>query len=214
METEKIRIKGLFTIILLILAVELVMGFWASRNPSHRLAVLGIARIIETAGIILSVVHMGNGLNAIGLYMSGIRVGIIRGAVWSFGFGLIALLAGLLLFLIGMEPLHLIASGLPEKLNERVMIFLVGGIIGPVAEEVFFRGVCYTFFRRWGVIIAIILTTVVFVSAHFVQSIVPVPQIVGGILFAVAYECEKNLMVPIIIHITGNLSIFFLSLLN
>jgi membrane protease YdiL (CAAX protease family) len=31
---------------------------------------------------------------------------------------------------------------------------------------------------------------------------------IGGILFAVSYEVEKNLLVPITIHSLGNLAIF------
>ena len=36
---------------------------------------------------------------------------------------------------------------------------------------------------------------------------------IGGILFAVAYEMEKNLLVPITIHVLGNLAIFTLALI-
>jgi membrane protease YdiL (CAAX protease family) len=35
---------------------------------------------------------------------------------------------------------------------------------------------------------------------------------VGGIVFAVAYEVEGSLMVPITIHVLGNMAIFALSL--
>lgn len=41
----------------------------------------------------------------------------------------------------------------------------------------------------------------------------PMPQITGGILFAMAYEKEENLIVPITIHILGNIAIFSLALL-
>jgi hypothetical protein len=39
-------------------------------------------------------------------------------------------------------------------------------------------------------------------------------QAVGGILFAVAYEVERSLLVPITIHVLGNLAIFSLSLFS
>jgi membrane protease YdiL (CAAX protease family) len=42
---------------------------------------------------------------------------------------------------------------------------------------------------------------------------IPITQLIGGILFAVAYEIEKNLLVPITIHFMGNLAIFTLSFL-
>jgi hypothetical protein len=39
-------------------------------------------------------------------------------------------------------------------------------------------------------------------------------QIVGGVLFAIAYEIEGNLMTPITIHSLGNLAIFTISLVT
>jgi hypothetical protein len=43
---------------------------------------------------------------------------------------------------------------------------------------------------------------------------IPLAQVVGGIVFAVAYEIEGSLMVPITIHVLGNLAIFTLSLMS
>ncbi len=81
-------------------------------------------------------------------------------------------------------------------------------LIGPIAEEIFFRGILYGFFRRWGAPTAIVLSTLLFVLPHTSGSIIPVTQLIGGILFAVAYEVEKNLLVPMLIHCLGNLAIF------
>ncbi|MBW2341949.1 MAG: CPBP family intramembrane metalloprotease [Deltaproteobacteria bacterium] len=43
---------------------------------------------------------------------------------------------------------------------------------------------------------------------------IPLPQVVGGIVFAVAYEIEGSLMVPITIHVLGNLAIFMRSMMS
>ena len=48
---------------------------------------------------------------------------------------------------------------------------------------------------------------------HVVLCVIPL-QMIGGILFAVAYEMEKNLLAPITIHILGNLAIFILTLIT
>jgi membrane protease YdiL (CAAX protease family) len=93
-----------------------------------------------------------------------------------------------------------------------LLFVLIGGVLSPVTEEIFFRGILYGFFRRWGVFIALVLSTGIFLLAHPLRSGIPVPQLVGGILFAVAYEVEGCLMVPITIHCLGNLSIFSISL--
>ena len=72
----------------------------------------------------------------------------------------------------------------------------------------------YGFLRWWGVVIALVLSTLMFVLPHVAFSKIPLVQVVGGIVFAVAYEIEGSLMVPITIHVLGNLAIFTLSLMS
>ena len=72
----------------------------------------------------------------------------------------------------------------------------------------------YGFFRRWGVVVAIVVSTGVFVLAHPISQGFPIPQAVGGIVFALAYEIEGSLMTPIVIHVLGNLALFTLSLMS
>ena len=89
------------------------------------------------------------------------------------------------------------------------MLYIVGAIIGPIAEEIFFRGLLFTYLRHWGMIPALILSTAAFVLIHPVQGMA-VTQIIGGLLFGISFEFEKNLMVPIVIHVAGNTAIFTL----
>ena len=88
------------------------------------------------------------------------------------------------------------------------MFLLIGGVVSPITEEIVFRGILYGYLRQWGMLTAIFGSTVLFVLAHSIQGVFPLTQIVGGIVFAVAYERERNLLVPIVIHILGNLAIF------
>lgn len=99
--------------------------------------------------------------------------------------------------------------------GEFILFFLVGGIISPITEELFFRGVIYGFLRRWGAISAVVFSSLAFVLAHHMVStgLLFIP-FTGGIVFALAYEIEKNLMVPITLHVLGNLAIFVLSSLS
>ncbi len=36
---------------------------------------------------------------------------------------------------------------------------------------------------------------------------IPVIQIIGGLLFAISYEREKNILAPVVIHVSANLSL-------
>ena len=55
------------------------------------------------------------------------------------------------------------------------------------------------------------VSTAIFAALHAVHGL-PLVQITGGIVFAVAYETTGNLTVPMVIHVAANCAIFALSL--
>jgi membrane protease YdiL (CAAX protease family) len=137
--------------------------------------------------------------------------GLVRGLIWSVCFGIAAVVLFAVLLVAGVNPLKLVRTPMPSAPWQVFIFFLVGGVIGPVWEEIFFRGIIFGFFRHWGVYAAILISTALFVLPHYDGHHLPLTQIVGGIVFAVAYEKEKNLMVPVTIHCLGNLAIFSLT---
>jgi membrane protease YdiL (CAAX protease family) len=173
---------------------------------------LGVVRMLEIGLIVFIVCRYGDGLSPLGLSRSQVLPGLKKGLVWSALFGLAAILVGILLYAAHISFLPFIKTPLPKEDQALLWFLIVGGLVAPVAEELFFRGLVYGFLRRWGVIMAVAGTTLVFVAAHGLVSRVPVTQAVGGIVFAIAYETGGSLMVPITIHILGNMAIFSLSL--
>ena len=159
------------------------------------------------------VLFWGGGLSSVGLARSRLVPAIKRGLIWSIGFGVVAGLGFAVLFLAGINVLTAIQARLPTQYTDVILYFLVGALVGPVAEELFFRGLLYGFFRRWGVVAAVILSTLLFVLPHAISQRIPITQVVGGIVFAVAYEVEGSLMAPILIHVLGNMAIFSISIL-
>ncbi len=214
MEAGTIKIKTLIISLGAVIAVEVVARVGIRPGAYNPMIVSGAVRLLQAGLIIIIVLIREKGLSSIGLSLTKTLPGLKRGLTWSAGFGLITLLGFALIFAIGLNPLTLIHTHLPANPDDIALFFLVGGLIGPVAEEVFFRGILYGFCRRWGAPAAIILSTLAFVLAHPIFPAIPVTQVVGGILFAVAYEVEKNLMVPITIHALGNMAIFTLSLVG
>jgi hypothetical protein len=134
--------------------------------------------------------------------------GFKKGLIWSACFGIAAIVLFVLLYLTGINALRMLYSPLPHPKLLVLLYLLVGGVIGPVAEEIFFRGILYGFFRQWGVYTAVALSTLLFVLPHLTGGNLPFTQIVGGVVFAIAYEREQSLLVPITIHCLGNLAIF------
>ncbi len=197
-----------------ILAVECLAVLFG-KTQLNNMIIIGAARCIEI-GLLLFIVYRveTNGIQVLGIHLSQVRRPLLRGVLWSLGFGLVVILAALFLKLAGIEPLGLIATKLTLSRFSLLAFFLVGGIISPVAEEMFFRGVLFGYLRRWGVWTAMGGSTLLFVLAHAPGRGIPLPQLVGSLLFAWAYEKEKNLLVPITIHVLGNLAIFTISLIK
>jgi membrane protease YdiL (CAAX protease family) len=175
--------------------------------------VLAAARLLQILLIILIVVPWGKGLPSIGMARSEMVSGLKKGLLWSAAFGALVSISCVGLFAAGRNPLTLLKAPLPTHTVDLVLFFIVGGIVGPVAEELFFRGILYGFLRRWGVIVALILSTLIFVLCHPIGHGIPITRLVGGFLFALAYEFGGSLLVPITIHALGNLAIFTLSLM-
>jgi len=214
MEAKKVELKTLLISLGTVLGVEFLTKEMISTGLYHSMIFLGVLRLVETILVLLIVSVWGKGVSSIGLSPRTLVTGLRRGLIWSACFGAITALAFVVLFFAGIDPLGIIRVQLPSGSREIIIYFMVGGIVGPVAEEVIFRGVLYGFLRRWGVVLAVTVSTLVFVLVHSSAFHgIPLTQAVGGILFALAYEKEQNLMAPITLHVLGNSAIFALSLI-
>jgi len=213
MEAKKITLKtGLVSIAAGLIAEALlnpaVTAIFISPLPG-----LGITRVAEIFLLIFIAIKLEKSAAALGLIPGNIFGGIKKGLIWSAWFGIAAMVLIVLLYLAGLDALRMLYSPLPYTKALIIIYLLIGGVIGPLAEEIFFRGILYGYLRRWGIYTAVTVSTLLFVLPHLAGSILPVTQLVGGIVFALAYEKEKNLMVPITIHCLGNLAIFSIGLL-
>jgi uncharacterized protein len=180
-----------------------------------------VARVIDIVTMFLVFQLSPGGTTALGLSTQKMLYRFKRGILWSILFGAASGCIGIILFLSGMNPLKLIHMAMPRGAYEILLFYIVGGIIGPVAEEMFFRGIIYGYLRTqlvhqnatFGILIAGSISTIVFVLAHSGASGIPLPQLAGGILFVVAYEVEGSLIAPMVIHSIGNMALFTLSLI-
>ena len=211
MEANRITLKTLAISIAAVFAMETVFRLAMSGQSGSPLPALGISRTMEALCLLYIARRFGKNPNAIGLSRSSMLPGLAKGLIWSVCFGIAAGILFLVLFAAGIDPLKFINTPLPSAPYQIFIFFLVGGIIGPIWEEIFFRGIIFGFFRRWGVYAAILISTALFVLPHYDGHHLPLTQIVGGIVFSIAYEKEKNLMVPVTIHCLGNMAIFSLT---
>jgi len=180
--------------------------------PTRALLILGGIRAAEAALILFVVFRYHHRLSPVGLEPGTLIPGLIRGLIWSAGFGVAAAACMAAFLVFNVDAFGVVRMSFPVHGAGLAAFYLTGGIIGPIAEEIFFRGVVFGFFRRWGFWVAVCISTGLFVAAHLSGTRIPVTQLAGGVVFAVAYEKTGSLMAPVMIHILGNLSIFTLAL--
>jgi len=210
-EANQVTVKTLALSVAAVALVEAGLVFSkAAFNPMLR---LGAARLLELGFMVWIVQVVGGSVVSIGLDPPRWLAGLRRGFIWSAGFGALSGIAFGVLYVAGLNPLTFVRTALPKNSPDLLFFFLVGGIVAPAAEEIFFRGILYGFLRRWGFAVALVLSTAAFALPHGLSHGFPLVQVAGGILFAAAYEIEKNLLVPVTIHCLGNLAIFALSAL-
>jgi len=213
MEAKKITLKTVLVSIAAVLIAEALLNPAVTAIFISPLPGLGITRVAEIFLLIFIAIKLEKSAAALGLIPGNIFGGIKKGLIWSAWFGIAAMVLIVLLYLAGLDALRMLYSPLPYTKALIIIYLLIGGVIGPLAEEIFFRGILYGYLRRWGIYTAVTVSTLLFVLPHLAGSILPVTQLVGDIVFALAYEKEKNLMVPITIHCLGNLAIFSIGLL-
>ncbi len=207
MATITLTSRAFFTGIAAVVILEAAfhrLGFESGSTGAW--ALVGL-RLLEFTSILVLVKLLGHGLKTFGIARATLGRDIFRGSVWCVSFALCALMGMGGLQLAGINPLMLFSDPIPSDPWHAAAYLAGAGCIGPLAEELFFRGLIFGFLRHWGAWVAIIGSTAFFALCHFTGSNIPATQIVGGLVFALAYEREKSLMAPLMIHMSGNLAI-------
>lgn len=211
MGSAQISTTFLLKSLLAVAVLEAAAAVLAAVVPLPRLWLIAATRTMQLAAVLFLSRRQPGGWQTLGLDRSTLAPGIRHGLIWSTGFAAAAGLLFLVFSMAGENPLAMIRSPLPAAPADKALFFFVGGIVAPAAEEVVFRGLIFGYLRRWGLAAAILISTGMFAAIHTGVTF-PVTQIVGGVVFALAYHTGGSLMAPIVIHTLGNLAIFALSL--
>lgn len=92
-----------------------------------------------------------------------------------------------------------------DNLPQFAVLLVGAGILAPMAEELFFRGLLYNWFRqRSGVGVSVWVSSLLFGLAHFDSVTVMVSSLMMGVVLALAFERTKSLWVSIFIHVANN----------
>ena len=87
------------------------------------------------------------------------------------------------------------------------LTLLVAGLAVPFGEELLYRGVLYTWLRRWGIVIAASGSALIFGFTHGLNVVFPATVLLG-VLLALAYERSGSIWPGVVGHVVYNLLVF------
>jgi len=100
--------------------------------------------------------------------------------------------------------MDLIAPSGPLPLNF-VVTLLGAGVLAPIAEELYFRGLIFRWFRaRFNFWVAVVVSSAIFAAGHADSVGVVASSFVLGLLLAAVYDRSRSLWLSIAIHAVNN----------
>ncbi|MDQ7004373.1 MAG: CPBP family intramembrane metalloprotease [Ghiorsea sp.] len=113
--------------------------------------------------------------------------------------------------LYAVQPIWFTYVQLPSWLYGMLGLLLMV-VLAPIVEEIIFRGLLYRMLReRWGVGVSVLVSAAFFSLVH--HGLLLSPQLVGGVIFALAYEWSRSLWIAIGLHMGANAAVYVLSIL-
>jgi membrane protease YdiL (CAAX protease family) len=216
-------IREIAVVLLLVYFLQILFGI-CSRNFVHHLLLPPWIRDPEVAlffstGIVQTIAFIGlvlwfalgrhkSRLAALGLRPCSWKTLLVAGLLGGSGlFFLVILVAALFsqIFPFSPEPQPFARVLLrAQDWRELVIPLIIGGILAPAGEEVYFRGFVYPYLRsRLGCSFAVVVSAVFFAALHF-DLFRFLPLTLGGVGLALIVETTGSLFPAILAHGTWN----------
>jgi uncharacterized protein len=172
------------------------------------------ARVVQNAGLILVQLSYLIPLIVIFAYrrVDPLSLGFGRFDWGTLGLGCGLLIASylvilghnILLTLLGVNTQGEQILQLFAALDSPIWFIVVGVIVAPVVEELFFRGFLFQGFRqKYGWVNGALLSSAVFAVAHL-DPVALIPTFILGILLAYMYHRTDSVWIPILLHVLVN----------
>jgi len=148
----------------------------------------------------------GQSIRVLGMDKSKLTKDLIIGICVS----LLGHIIGIIFYLLIKQvrpDFHLASSPILKEypsISASFAIFIVAAIFwSPIVEEIIYRGILYSVFRKkYGAYIGIVITSLLFSLIHF--TIAP-GFILTGIILGILYEKTESIITPTAAHITHNI---------
>jgi len=135
METkETINLKTVVLIVFFLIVIELLLSHVLQGLINKTIIIIGLIRISQVISVLL-ILYMRNDTGLFsGFKKDDVFHGLKRGLVWSFGFGVCVIIAGICLYVSGADPFQMFRANPSTKLQDVLLLYGVGSLIAPIAD--------------------------------------------------------------------------------
>ena len=208
-----------FGVFLLILLNAALLVF-VSRGNSVQLAQnagIAVAELAYLLPVVLILAwrrvswkHLGFGRFSWGTL--GIGCGLLAAAY------MVIILHNLVIMLLGIDTQGDQIMKIFDSLDSPFWLFIVGVVLAPLVEEIFFRGFLFQGFRqRYGWVTGLLISSAIFAAAHL-DPVSFIPTFVLGLVLGYVYHRSNSVWPGITLHFLVNsfglLTIYFASQLS
>ena len=152
----------------------------------------------------IAVIKYGHSYRDIGFVERGFFSALPRGMKWGIGLFLTVMILGTIQAIVYPYEAELQDFAkillMVDSYGELFLAVIMGVVLAPLGEEIFFRGLFYPALRRrFGAAWGIVITALFFSALHFdLYRLLPIA--VGGIGLTYLYEKTRNIWTSIIAH--------------
>lgn len=181
-------------------------------GPGSQNALIAIAAVSALLAATVALLPRVRSLAAIGLQKTSGKWLALGAGVGLLGYAVNRLVVVLYILVSGdsSNPQQGLAdTATSGSIVQFALLIALGGLLTPFGEELLFRGTLYTWLRRWGLVLATLVSAVVFGVFHGFNVVLPA-AVVLGILNAVLYERSGSIWPAVTAHAVNNTFIFVL----
>jgi CAAX protease family protein len=192
--------------VLLLILIDGTLFWFSQRGERGQLAQSGLLVIVQLTfllPVIIIFAYRRISWRAIGFgkfdwSTLGIGCGLLIGSY------AVILVHNAVLVMLGIETQGQEITQLFGALKSPVWFFIVGAILAPLVEEIFFRGFLFQGFRaRYGWVPGLLLSSAIFGLAHLDPAAL-IPTFILGCLLAYLYQRSNSIWPGVILHMLVN----------
>ena len=185
------------------------LGYWMLQQPDDKVVLrINVAGAVNFAlgftGLLGANLFRARNWKSFGLRpitLKWVAISIVLGLV---GFGLILVVEGVYFrFITEANTQADFQAAAKGGLSSMLLLLFSGAILGPIGEELVFRGVIQSALERYGPFVAVFGSSLMFAAIHG-PSVIFVDALIMGVLFGTAYRLSGSIWAAIILHIVYN----------